>query len=74
MENIEIKRVTLNDIDQLQEIGKQTFYETFLAGNTEENMNQYLEEGFAFEKLTAELNDSNSETYFGRLTIKLLAT
>ena len=72
MESIEIKRVTLNDIDQLQEIGKQTFYETFSAGNTEENMNQYLEEGFAFEKLTAELNDSNSETYFATLDDKVI--
>jgi hypothetical protein len=44
MENIEIKRVTLNDIDQLQTIGKKTFFETFSNGNTKENMANYLSE------------------------------
>jgi diamine N-acetyltransferase len=67
MENITIKRVTLNDIDQLQKIGKQTFYETFAASNTEENMKKYLEEGFTIEKLTAELNNEHSAFYFAIL-------
>ena len=35
METIQIKGITLNDIEQLQQIGRQTFYETFSAGNTE---------------------------------------
>ncbi|WP_018478318.1 GNAT family N-acetyltransferase [Pontibacter roseus] len=64
MNQISINRVTINDIHQLQEIGRLTFSETFSAGNTEENMKQYLEEGFSVEKLTAELNDQNSEFYF----------
>jgi len=64
MEFIEIIQVTTNDIDQLQRIGRQTFYETFSAFNSEENMNKYLEEGFSTEKLTAELNDKNAEFYF----------
>ena len=38
MGNIEIKRISVNDIDQLQQIGRQTFYETFSAGNTEKNI------------------------------------
>lgn len=67
MENIAIKKVTLNDIEQLQKIGRQTFYETFSAGNTEENMTKYLEEGFSLEKLAAELNDESSEFYFAVL-------
>lgn len=29
MTDIHIKKVTFNDIDQLQKIGRQTFYETF---------------------------------------------
>lgn len=64
MENIDIKRVTLNDIDQLQKIGRQTFSETFSAGNTGENMTKYLEESFSLEKLTVELNSKKSEFYF----------
>jgi diamine N-acetyltransferase len=67
MENIDIKKVTQNNIDQLQKIGRQTFSETFSAGNTEENMKNYLEEGFSAEKFTAELNDPNSEFYFAVL-------
>lgn len=64
MANVEIKKVNFNDIDQLQKIGRQTFYETFYAGNTEDNMKKYLEEDFSFEKLTNEINDTNSEFYF----------
>ena len=67
MTEIEITKVTLNDIDRLQKIGKQTFYETFAAGNTEENMTKYLDEGFSAEKLTTELNDNNAEFYFATL-------
>jgi len=43
MGNIEIKKVTLNDIDKLQKIGRQTFQKTFSESNTEENMKNYLE-------------------------------
>lgn len=64
MENIEIKKITLDDIDQLQKIGKQTFFETFAASNSEENMRQYLEEGFSLKKLTSEVADPNCEFYF----------
>ena len=67
MENINIKKVTLNDIDQLQIIGRQTFSETFSAGNTEENMKKYLAEDFSIDKLTAQLNNKNSEFYFATL-------
>ena len=72
MENIDIKRVTLSDIDQLQKISRQTFSETFSAGNTEENMKRYLEEGFSIEKLTAELNNKNSEFYFATIDNKVI--
>lgn len=67
MSTIEIKRATLNDIDQLQKIGRQTFFETFSAGNTEENMVKYLDEAFSVKKLTAEISNSNTEFYFAIL-------
>ena len=72
MADIEIIKVTINDIDQLQKIGRQTFYETFSAGNTEENMKKYLDEGFSNEKLTVELNDKNAEFYFATLDKKVI--
>lgn len=64
MQDLEIRKVTSDDIYQLQTIGRQTFFETFSEGNTEENMAKYLEEGFSYEKLNEELKDINSETYF----------
>lgn len=70
MENIQIRKVTANDIEQLQAIGKQTFSETFSAGNTEENMRKYLDEGFSADKLKAELNDPNAEFYFATMNNK----
>jgi len=72
MANIEIKKVTLNDIDQLQKIGRQTFQETFSEANSEENMKNYLGEGFSKEKLTAELNDKDSEFYFASLDNEII--
>ncbi len=67
MSNIEIIKVTLKDIEQLQKIGRQTFLETFAESNTKENMKTYLEEGFSNEKLATELADNDSEFYFAML-------
>lgn len=64
MTHIKIKEVTIIDIDRLQKIGRQTFSETFSAVNSEENMINYLADGFSIEKLSAEMNDVNSEFYF----------
>lgn len=64
MKEVEIRRVTFNEINQLQKISRQTFYETFSAVNTEENMAKYLTEEFSLEKLSVELNNKNSEFYF----------
>ena len=66
MNKIEITKIGLNEIEQLQAIGKQTFFETFADKNTEENMQKYLEEGFTIEKLTAELTNPDSEFYFAQ--------
>ncbi len=67
MEDIQINKITLDDIDQLQKIGRQTFYETFSEYNSEENMQTYLDEKFSKEKLTEELTNKNSEFYFAVL-------
>lgn len=72
MEHIEIKRVALHEIDQLQEIGRQTFAETFSADNREEDMKKYLDEGFSPEKLKAEVTDENSDFYFALLNHKVI--
>lgn len=72
MTDIAIKRVTLRDIDHLQKISRETFYETFSSGNTEEDMAKYLNEELSIEKLTTELTDKNSEFYFATLDNKII--
>jgi ribosomal protein S18 acetylase RimI-like enzyme len=72
METIEIKKITLKDIDQLKEIGRKTFHETFSESNSEENMQKYLDEKFSTEKLTEELNNTDSEFYFATLENKVI--
>jgi ribosomal protein S18 acetylase RimI-like enzyme len=64
MEGITIKKALIGDVKELQNIGRQTFLETFSADNTEENMRKYLEEDFSEKKLTSEISDKNSEIYF----------
>ena len=43
MENIVIKKVLPDEVIALQKFGRQTFKETFAAGNTDENLTKYLE-------------------------------
>lgn len=59
-----IKKISLSEIEELQKIGKQTFSETFADDNSEENMNEYLEDKFSIENLTSELTNPDSEFYF----------
>jgi ribosomal protein S18 acetylase RimI-like enzyme len=67
MDNVKITKTHLTEIEQLQAIGRQTFLETFADGNTQENMQQYLEEGFAIDKLTVELTNPYSEFFFAKI-------
>lgn len=67
MNPIEIIKITISDITELQRIGQQTFKETFADSNSEENMKSYLEEGFSLEKLIKEVNNEYSEFYFAKI-------
>ena len=67
MDKVQIIKVNPDGLRELQEIGRKTFAETFSSGNSEENMEQYLENGFSAEKLKIELSDQNSEFYFAML-------
>jgi ribosomal protein S18 acetylase RimI-like enzyme len=72
MDQIEIKKIGLSELEQLQRIGRQTFLETFAEVNTEENMQKYLDESFAVDKLTAELITPDSEFYFAWLDNRVI--
>lgn len=64
MQQIILKRIGYEHVEQLQKIAKQTFFDTFSPHNTEENMAQYMAKGFTIEKLTAEIENDNSEFFF----------
>ncbi len=67
-----IHLASLLDLAALQSIGQQTFTETFAEGNTAENLARYLTEGFSDEKLTAELENENSQFYLAEKEDKVL--
>ena len=67
-----IRKVNIQDVKKLKEIGKLTFAETFSSENSEGNMKEYLENGFSTEKLTAELTDPNADFYFAQVDGKII--
>lgn len=69
---MKIRKVNLKEIEKLREIGKRTFADTFSSDNSQENMFEYLENGFSTEKLKAELIDANVEFYFAELYEKII--
>lgn len=69
---MKIRKVNIQDIEKLKEIGKLTFAETFSSENSEEDMREYLEEGFSTEKLYTELTNPNAEFYFAELDGKTI--
>jgi ribosomal protein S18 acetylase RimI-like enzyme len=59
-----IKKCTLQDLESLQKISIETFYQTFADSNTTENMKAYLENAYNEEKLYKELSNPNSSFFF----------
>ena len=64
---MKIRKANVFDVEALQQIGKQTFMETFSADNTHENMTNYLNVAFSIEKIRDELRNKYSEFYFAIL-------
>ncbi|MCS3869889.1 ribosomal protein S18 acetylase RimI-like enzyme [Chryseobacterium ginsenosidimutans] len=63
MTSITIKKASLEDLETLQNVGRETFYETFAKHNSENEMQKYLDKSFASEKLTKELNTIDSQFF-----------
>jgi ribosomal protein S18 acetylase RimI-like enzyme len=67
LEKIEIHRATIANIDELQKISRDTFFETFAYSTSEENMLHYLENNFSKEQLSKEIEQEHSAFYFAML-------
>lgn len=63
MEEIKIYPVNLSHLTELQNVSRQTFYETFSALNTEENMKDYFEKNLSDEQLKKEIQTVGSFFY-----------
>ena len=61
---MQIRKLDITDLENLQKISIKTFRETFEEVNTEEDMQKYLDENLSEEKLKFELENPNSEFYF----------
>ena len=65
--NIKIRKINILDLAQLQKIGISTFSETFAEHNTKEDLEKYLKESFAADKLIAELENPDAAFYFAEV-------
>jgi ribosomal protein S18 acetylase RimI-like enzyme len=64
---LQIGKITEADINEIQKLAKQTFYESFSSYNTPENMQIYMDSSFSNERLKNEIINPFSEWYFARL-------
>ncbi len=62
MTSIITKKASIEDLETVQQIGIETFRETFSQENSQEAMQEYLDRSFATEKVMNELN--NPDSYF----------
>ena len=61
---MQIRKLNIIDLENLQKLSIKTFRETFEEVNTEEDMQKYLAENLSLEKIKSELENPNSEFYF----------
>ncbi|WP_313804054.1 GNAT family N-acetyltransferase [Cytobacillus sp.] len=59
-----IRKCTLEDLGNLQEISHETFNDTFKHQNSRENMKAYLERAFNLKQLEKEICNPASEFFF----------
>ena len=61
---MQIRKLDITDLENLQKISITTFRETFEEVNSEEDMQKYLDENLSLERLKSELENLDSEFYF----------
>jgi ribosomal protein S18 acetylase RimI-like enzyme len=73
MIKFDVQLVQKADLLTLQEISRQTFFDTFAEVNTKEDMNQYLEVNLSLDQLAEELNNPSTSFYFVKSNNEILA-
>lgn len=59
----EVRRAQPSDADIIADLSRETFFDTFASQNTEENMNHFMANQFAREKLMEEVSDPMNEFF-----------
>ena len=59
-----LRGCNISDLNEIINIGRKTYYDTFYHFNTEDTMRRYLDEAFSVEKISDELNNPKSFFYF----------
>jgi ribosomal protein S18 acetylase RimI-like enzyme len=62
--NISIRQCLINELETLQEIGYETFAETYSRINSPETLHSYLQKAFNTKKLLEELGNAYCKFYF----------
>lgn len=70
---IKPEQITAADLPELLTLSRQTFYETFAAGNSKENVQHYIDSHLTEDRLLTEYNNSGSVFYIVRLQHKAIA-
>ena len=61
---MQIRKLDITNLENLQKISITTFRETFEEVNSEEDMQKYFDENLSLERLKSELENPDSEFYF----------
>jgi diamine N-acetyltransferase len=73
MNKMDVYQVQKSDLLALQEISRQTFFDTFAEANTKEDMSQYLEVNLSLDQLADELDNPSTSFYFAKCNNEILA-
>lgn len=71
-QEIDISKVSVNEVEKLRRISIQTFTETFSEENTESDMQKYILENLNSQKLNKELLTVDSEFYFIKVNQQII--
>lgn len=69
---IVVREVRSSETEELLNIGKTTFTESFGSQNTKSNFDHYMSRNFTLQKISEEFNSPESRFYFASLSEKIV--
>lgn len=69
---IVIRVANANDVLQLRDLSRSTFYETYADQNTADDVRMHMQQTFSIEKLTAEIEDPGNAVFIACIEDKMI--